>query len=273
MSVLPCRPYTPQHKGKVERGIAYVRGNALKGRRFASLSEQNLHLAQWEKQVADTRIHGTTRQQVAACFAEEQPHLQPLPAMIFPCYQEARRMVHRDGYVEVARAYYEAPPEYLGREVWVRWDSRCVRIFNERMEQVQIHQRAEAGKFSRCLGAVGWNAPVRASCQYWMDRAAVLGEACGGWARELFERRGAEALRTIMSVCGLIQRHSGTALNRACGQATEQGLWRYKDLRRLLEQPAPAEQEQLRFAESHPLIRDLQNYADFIPGQASLFGN
>lgn len=272
MSVMPCRPYTPQHKGKIERGIAYVRGNALKGRRFSSLSQQNLHLAEWEKQVADTRIHGTTRQQVAACFAEEQPHLQPLPAMLFACYQEARRTVHRDGYVEVGRAYYEAPPEYLAREVWVRWDSRCVRIFNERMEQVQIHQRVEPGKFSRCLGAVGWSAPVRSSCQYWIDRAAVLGEACGGWARELFERRGAEAMRTIISVCGLIERHSGTALNRACAQAIEKGLWRYKDLRRLLEAPASsAEQGQLCFAESHPLIRDLQNYADFIPDHASLF--
>ncbi|MGI8604718.1 MAG: hypothetical protein ACR2OZ_17240 [Verrucomicrobiales bacterium] len=85
MNVLPCRPRTPQHKGKVERGIGYVRGNALKGRRFASLGAQNLHLLEWEKSVADTRIHGTTRRQVAACFAEERPHLQPLPAMIFPC--------------------------------------------------------------------------------------------------------------------------------------------------------------------------------------------
>jgi hypothetical protein len=50
--------------------------------------------------------------------------------------------VHRDSYVEVERAYYEAPPELIGREVWVRWDSRCVRIFNERMEQVGMHTRA-----------------------------------------------------------------------------------------------------------------------------------
>jgi transposase len=271
MSVMPCRPYTPQHKGKVERGIAYVRGNALKGRRFASLSAQNLHLAEWEKHVADTRIHGTTRQQVAACFAEEAAHLQPLPTMVFPCYHEARRTVHRDGYVEVDRAYYEAPTEYLGRTVWVRWDSRCVRIFNDRLEQVQIHQRVEPGKFSRSLGAVGWSAPVHASCRYWIDRAAVLGEACGAWAQELFDRRGAEAMRTIIAVCGLTRRHSGTALNRVCTHATAKGLWRYKDLQRLLERPAPAEQEELRFAESHPLIRDLQNYADFIEDQAALF--
>jgi len=139
--VTPCRAATPEHKGKVERGVAYVRHNALKGHRFGSLSEENLFLAQWEETVADQRIHGTTRKQMAACFEAEQPHLQPLPQSLFPAYQEARRSVHRDGYVEVAKAYYEVAPEYIGRQVWVRWDSRCVRIFNDRMEQLRMHTR------------------------------------------------------------------------------------------------------------------------------------
>jgi transposase len=111
VSVLPCRPATPQHKGKVERGVAYVRANALRGRRFATLEAENAHLAQWESQVADTRIHGTTCKQVAALFAEERPHLQPLPATLFPCYQEAQRTVGRDSFVEVGKSFYEAPPE------------------------------------------------------------------------------------------------------------------------------------------------------------------
>ena len=163
----------------MERGVDYVRSNALKGRRFESLGEQNLHLQKWEASVADTRIHGTTRQQVAARFEEEAPHLQALPAFLFPCYQEARRTVHRDSYVEVQNAYYEAPPEYIGRRVWVRWDSRCVRLFNERMEQVQIHTRIEPGKFSRILGAAGLSAPVLSSCRHWIGRAACWGNAAG----------------------------------------------------------------------------------------------
>lgn len=269
MSVMPCRPYTPQHKGKVERGIGYVRGNALKGRRFASPAAENLHLQEWEKSVADTRIHGTTRQQVAACFAQERGHLQPLPPMIFPCYPEARRRVHRDSYVEVARAYYEVPPEYLGREVWVRWDSRCVRILNDRLEQVQMHQRVEAGMFTRSRGVVGLNAPLLASCRYWIERAALLGEHCGSWAQQLFERRGSEALRTIMGLCAMIKGQSARTLDRTCARALAQGLWRYKDLRRLLENGD--DQQTLPFAESHPLIRNLQNYADFIEQHTASF--
>src|SRR5260221_1644806 len=114
--VMPCRPYKPQHKGKVERGVAYLRANALKGRRFKSLAEENLFLEHWESQVADKRIHGTTRKQVAACFEPERPYLQTLPESLFPSFQEARRSVHRDSYVEVARAYYEVPAELIGHQ-------------------------------------------------------------------------------------------------------------------------------------------------------------
>jgi hypothetical protein len=96
------------------------------------------------------------------------------------CVEEA---LESDSYVEVERAFYEAPPELIGREVWVRWDSRCVRIFNERMEQVGMHPRKEAGKFSRTLGAGGFSAPVLSSCRYWVSRAAVLGEECGQWTQ------------------------------------------------------------------------------------------
>jgi len=268
MNVLPCRPYTPQHKGKIERGICYVRSNALKGRRFASLGAQNLFLAEWEKNVADTRIHGTTRQQIGACFEEERAHLQPLPAGLFPCYQEARRSVHRDSYVELAKAYYEAPPEYIGRAVWVRWDGRMVRLLNERLEQIAIHRRLEPGQFSRCLGTAGVSGPVVRSCHYWVDRASLFGEACGNWARQLFEQRGPQALRAIMALCQLSTKHNAGAIDRVCAQACAEGLWRYKDLRRLLEHGAGAVQQPLPFAEEHPLIRDLQSYAQFLAEHA-----
>lgn len=58
---LPTKPYTPRHKGKIERGIDYVQNNGLKGHVFDSIEAQNRHLLHWETQVADTRIHGTTR--------------------------------------------------------------------------------------------------------------------------------------------------------------------------------------------------------------------
>jgi transposase len=262
MDPMPCRPYHPQHKGKVERGVGYVKSNALKGRSFKSLAEQNAFLRHWETQVADKRIHGTTCQQVAARFAQEQPHLQPLPAAFFPCYQEARRSVNRDSFVEVAKAYYEAPPEFIGQQVWVRWDSRTVRLYNQRMEQVQMHLRQEPGRYSRILGAVGLSQPVRVSCDHWIKRAALLGEACKLWAQRAVEVRGPEALRSLMGLCALNRKHSAAAIQAACAKALMAGTPRLRDVQRLIKQPL--EQGHFPFAQSHPLIRDLNIYAEFI---------
>ena len=67
--------------------LRYTKNNALKGRRFASLGEENAHLIHWEEQVADKRVHGTTRRQVAAMFEEERKALGPLPASVYESYQ------------------------------------------------------------------------------------------------------------------------------------------------------------------------------------------
>lgn len=63
----------------------------------------------------------------------------PLPAERFPFFHETRRMVHRDGHLEVSKVYCSAPLEYLEHRLWVRWDSRLVRLFNDRWEPLGVH--------------------------------------------------------------------------------------------------------------------------------------
>ncbi len=141
------RPAMPRHKGKIEAG-KFAQNNALKGRSFESLAAQNL-LAEGKKRRGRHRIHGTTRQQVGKVFLErERIRLLPLPVSLFPVFEEAPRMVHGDGYVELKRAYYSVPPEYVGRKVWVRWESRLLRVINQRREVIAVHALAEPGKFT-----------------------------------------------------------------------------------------------------------------------------
>ncbi len=80
---LPCRPYTPDLKGKVESTVGHTQETALKGRRFESDDEQNAHLLRWGERWAMTRIHGATKRQVRVMFEEEQPFLQSLPTTRF----------------------------------------------------------------------------------------------------------------------------------------------------------------------------------------------
>ena len=55
-----CAPYRARTKGKDERGVGYVKGNALAGRSFVSWAALEGHLAWWTREIADTRVHGTT---------------------------------------------------------------------------------------------------------------------------------------------------------------------------------------------------------------------
>lgn len=90
---------------------------ALKGLRFETLEAARAYLDRWETRWADTRIHGTTKRQVAEMFAEERRALGPLALEPFRYYRYGERTVHLDGCVEVEAAYYGAPPGWIGQGV------------------------------------------------------------------------------------------------------------------------------------------------------------
>jgi transposase len=123
---LPCRVRDPDRKGKVESGVGHAQRTPLRGLRFESVKEAQAYLDRWEANWADTRIHGTTKRQVAAMFAEERPALRPLPLEPFRYYQYGERTVHLDGCVEVDAAYYGAPPR-LDRPAGPGAVGRCAR--------------------------------------------------------------------------------------------------------------------------------------------------
>jgi transposase len=259
--ILPTKPAMPRHKGKVEAGVKYAQNNAVKGRKFDSLAAQNRFLADWEKNVADTRIHGTTRRQVGKLFEEvERPALRALPVGLFPVFEEAPRTVHRDGYVEFKRAYYSAPPEYVGRQVWVRCEARLLRVYNTRREQIALHALAEAGKFTTDPAHLHSRKRhiIERGADYLLDRCRLIGPLTGTWAEAMHQTRGPQSLRVMQGLLQLAEKHPMVELEKAARVATHHGTWRLRDLKRLLELPGNV--VQLDFLETHPLIRSLEAY-------------
>jgi len=266
--ILPTKPAMPRHKGKVESGVKYVQSNALHGHQFESLTAQNIFLADWEKKVADTRIHGTTKQQVARIFAEvEKPALLPLPASLFPVFEEAPRTVHRDGYIELQRSYYSVPPEYVGRKVWARWELRLVRIYNQRWEQIALHTRHEPGKFATDPAHIHDHkrSLIERGADWLLDRARLLGPQAGLCAEQMFAQRGPQGLRVLHGLLAMAEKHPVAQLERACQLALAHGAWRLRDLRELLARTTPPPQALFTFLETHPLIRDLSAYQNLVP--------
>jgi transposase len=76
-----CRPYRAQTKGKVERPVRYLRGNFVYGRTFLHDADLDQQRQGWLDQVANVRLHGTTRERPRDRFdREERFLLQPLAA-------------------------------------------------------------------------------------------------------------------------------------------------------------------------------------------------
>jgi transposase len=265
--VLPTRVRTPRHKGKIERGVGYAQSNALRGRTFTSVAEQNRFLAEWESTVADTRIHGTTRKQVGKVFAEvEKPALLPLPPGRFPCFQEAQRIVNRDGHVEVAKAYYSAPPEFLGRTVWARWDGHVVRLFDQQLRQIAIHAQHEPGRFTTDAKHIApeKRGGIERGAAWWLNKASFIGAHAGSWAQSILRERGIHGVRIVMGLVSLTNRHPARTIEQACQVAQSHGAHRLRDIRNLLKRSASPTQEQFEFAAEHPLIRSLSDYSKLV---------
>ena len=264
--ILPTKPAMPRHKGKVEAGVKYVQDNGFAGKQFDGLGAQNVHLAHWEETVADTRIHGTTRQQVRTHFLTiEKPKLLPLPSGLFPVFSEAPRKIHRDGYAQVAKAYYSVPPEYVRRKVWARRDAKMVRLFNERMVSIAVHVRQEPGKFKTDPAHIHDHKRtlIERGAEWILDHCRLLGRGAGTWAEELYRQRGPQSLRVLQGLLALAQKHPIPQLNQACQLALTHDAWHLRDLRALLARPVA--QEQFAFIETHPLIGDLQAYDNLVP--------
>jgi hypothetical protein len=257
---LPCRVADPDRKGKVEAGVAHAQKTPLKGLRFESLEQAQAHLDRWEERWADTRIHGTTKRQVALMFAEEQPALRALPLEPFRYYRYGQRTVNLDGCVEVAGAYYGAPPGWIGRQMPVQWDELHVRVMHPKTDQLlREHLRTHRG-WHRIQEQ---DRPTRTprSTEHLLQRAHRAGAHIGAVCDQIHRSDGEPGVRRILGVLALARKH-GPAVDEAAPQAAlELGSPSYRFIRVYLERRPPLP---LTLRQVDPLIRQLTLYRDLI---------
>jgi transposase len=261
---LPCRVRDPDRKGKVESAIGYTQRTPLKGLRFESLEAAQAYLDRWETHWADTRIHGTTKRQVAAMFAEEQPHLQPLPLEPFRYYRYGTRTVHLDGCVEVDAAFYSAPPGWIGQRVSVQWNDGSVRLLDpktghllrEHLRAPRGHHRVEEADRSR---------RTPQSTVTLLARARHAGVHIGTLCDTIHRQDGALAVRRILGVLSLAKTHGPAVVDEAAQTALDVGAPSYRFVRRYLARRPPVP---LTLRQVDPLIRQLTLYRELIDRHA-----
>jgi transposase len=257
---MPCRIQDPDRKGKVESGVGHAQKTPLKGLRFETLEEAQAYLDRWEQRWADTRIHGTTKRQVAAMFAEEKPTLLPLPLEPFRYYLYGERIVHLDGCVEVEAAYYGAPPGWIGRVLRVQWDELYVRLLDPKTGQLlREHVRQKRGWYRIKEEDHPKRTPLRTSQLLW--RAGRAGSHIGALCDAIHRQQGEVGVRRILGVLSLAKKYGTAAVDEACAAALDMGVQEYRFVRRYLER---CPQAPLSLQQVDPLIRELVQYRDFI---------
>jgi transposase len=142
----PARVRSPKDKPRVENQVAFVRESWFDGETFTSLAQARESAEQWSREIAGTRVHGTTRKVPRDVFETiERPTMRPAPETLYdvPIYVDKAK-VHPDHHIEVARALYSVPNPYLRKYVRVRADRKVVKIYFG-TELIKLHERQPPG--------------------------------------------------------------------------------------------------------------------------------
>ena len=279
----PARVRDPNRKGTVEHAIGHTQATALKGRRFESIEEQNTFLAQWEKNWAAKRIHGTERRQVQAMFAEERPHLKALPLLGMQYFEEVQRTVCDDSCVRVEHSSYAARPAAIGSKVRVRIFAQRIQIFDlQTGTMLRSHPKAERpGTVVLPQDERVFN-PSRET-RLILRQAGQIGEHAARLCQLLFAIEGRVGQRKLWGIVGLVRRYPAHCVNAACAQALEQGIYSFKRVQALTEALFADALEAIEahaggdpvapttgvLTQQHGLIRDAQEYGDLFAHAAA----
>jgi hypothetical protein len=169
--------------------------------------------------------------------------------------------------VQVKGAYYSVPPEYLGQQLWARWDERLVRLFDSKMRPIAVHVQLPPGRFSthhaHILAEKMSN--VERGATWLLAQAERIGPQARAWAGKMLEARGIQGVRVLMGLLSLKNRHERLQIERACEVASGHGVWHLRSLRQLIRQGQAAPvQQRFDFAEQHPIIRPVADYGQWL---------
>lgn len=263
----PCRVRDPDRKGSVESAIQHTQNTALKGRKFASIEEQNTWLAHWEERWAAPRIHGRKKRQVLAMFAEEKPYLQALPVERFRFFRQEMRTVDDAGTVQVEGSYYAALPAPLYAEVTVRIYEREIEILDEGGAVLRRHAKSlRKGAFVIPEADRLFN-PSRETARI-LGKVQKIGPHSAKLAREIFARLGRPGQKALYGLSNLTRQYKREQVEKACEKVLALSAPSYQALKRVLTHLAAAEEmsaaaEQLPLQQSGDAIRAIDEYHAF----------
>ncbi len=265
----PCRPRTPEHKGKVEQGgVHYVKRNFLGGRTPTTLAQANQEVLQWCQTTAGERIHGTTKQPPLARFTEtERAVLLPLPTIPYDLAIWKTATLHRDCYVVFNNAFYSAPFRLIGQQLHIRGGSQDVQLFTQDWQRVATHPRASqpGDRLTHPDHLPPEKVPgLHLGHETCLERATAIGPATRQVVETLLADTVVDRLRTAGRVVRLADGVGPVRLEAACARALDYDEVSHRAIKAILAQGL---EQQVPPMPTSPPARQ------FVRSAAELFGH
>lgn len=232
-----CRPRRPQTKGKIERPFDYVENNLLNGRTFRSLEHLNEVTTWWLAEVADVRIHRTTRRRPVDLHAEEQPYLIPLPVSPYEVAEVVYRTVDHEGYISYGQNRYSVPWQktHPGQVLPVKITEHEVIIYSLHLCELAHHVRFHPHVTHQKRQAREHQPPrdVESRRQLARQQYQELGEPAVAFLEGLLrcQRRGWEQARKVLAC---LRNYHREDVLKALVRATRFGAFSLSAVERIL---------------------------------------
>ncbi|WP_206426091.1 Mu transposase domain-containing protein [Nakamurella antarctica] len=267
-----ARVRSPKDKPKVERVVQYVRGNFFAGENFLSMEQAQAAATKWCTEVAGMRMHGTIAARPLDVFREtELVAMQDVqPAYDVPILRAVK--VHRDFHIEIGKALYSVPGEFIGHTLDARADSQLVKLFH-RGQLVKTHPREKPG--GRHTDPADLPAERVGYAMRDLDKLVATcaghGTNIGIYAERLLDDPLPwTRMRAVYRLLGLVRRHGPHPVDAACGTALDLDVVAVGKIDAMLTKALENTPPVLPAAAGHPAGRFSRQPDEFQAGRATL---
>jgi len=270
----PAPPRSPEKKGKVESNAKYVKRNFFLPRELADVVVARTELQRWVREIAGTRVHGTTGRRPLEVFeAEERVALLPLPSSRYEIVQWKRAQLHRDCHVQIDGAFYSAPWRLVGTDLWARCTRASVVLYHQD-ERLWTHARVPRGRRSTIESHLpeGRRDLRHRSSEHWLERAKAIGPETLLLVQEVFASDDVlSKLRAVQAIVTHLVKHPRDRAEAAARRARHYDSRSYVAIKNILRQGLdlePLEQVSRRWSKGSRFARNPQDFKETLYGNA-----
>ncbi len=235
-----CRPYHPNDKPRVERAHWEFHESFLNGRSFRDLADMRAQLRVWMDQTADRRpLRRGPKRSRLELFAEEQPHLVPLPRHPYDTARVVYRLCSLDGFVSWDGNRYAVPYEHITDLLPVRITQHELYVYAADLTRIARHELAPRGA-NVDLDPAGYHPRARPDGRAAADldqlRQAYggMGEDAAAFLTALCTAQPRQAAYHARRILLLRERFTTADLCGALRHAQAFGAWEHQAVERIL---------------------------------------